>query len=404
MNKNVETPHEDLKIDQDTLVKEKLRTEHDLSKHLIDTVPIGIGQVIDRKINFVNEQFAQMLDYSVQELIGKKPRFIFPCDEEFERVAQYDYEEIKRKGACNTETILRKKDGVLIEVFLSSTPTELKDLGQGLTFFALDITERKHAEEQRLDLENQLRQKHKMEAVGHMAEGIAHNFNNDLSIILGNVELSQIKLPQNSEVIPFLENAKKAIRQSRDLVLKIITYSRKGIQNKASLQLPTIVSETISSLRSTLPTTISIEQNISPACDSIVVDADASQIQEVLVNLCNNAVHAMDENGVLRISLEPVKLTQQDIPGQYEQAPGCYSQLSIQDTGSGIPTEIVDKIFDPFFSTKEEYEGAGMGLATVQGIVVQHGGLIKVSSVPGQGTVFDLYFPVINALLEVGQH
>ncbi len=259
-----------------------------------------------------------------------------------------------------------------------------------------DVTENILAENKRKELEIQLRQKHKMEAVGHMAGGMAHNFNNNLSIILGNVELSQLKQAPNNEVTPLLENAKIAIRRSRDLVQKIITYSRKGIQNKTPIQLPAIVTETISLIRSTLSTTISIEQVVDPACGSIVVDADASQIHEVLVNLCNNAVHAMDEKGVLRISLDSVELTQQDIPAQYEQIAGHYAKLSIQDTGNGMPAEMLDKIFDPFFTTKEEYEGAGMGMATVQGIVVQHGGIIKVNSVPDQGTVFDLYFPIVD--------
>lgn len=259
-----------------------------------------------------------------------------------------------------------------------------------------DITNRKKAEERSLELERQLRQKHKMEAVGYMAGGMAHNFNNNLSIILGNVELALMKSSPSSGVLRFLENSKTAVLRSRDLIQKIMTYSCQGPSTKAKIQLHTIISETVTLLHSTLPSTISLQQTFSPECDSAYISADVSQLQEALINLCNNAMHAMDEKGELKISLQPVELEQGDIPSQYEQLPGQYTKLSIQDSGCGIPPEIIDKIFDPFFTTKEEYEGAGMGLATVQGIVVQHGGIIKVNSIPDQGTVFNLYFPLLE--------
>ena len=258
-----------------------------------------------------------------------------------------------------------------------------------------DITEREQADAKRLEMEDQLRQKHKMEAVGYMAGGMAHNFNNNLGIILGNVELSQLRV-QDPKVKELLKNAKIAILRSRDLVGQIITYSRKGIQSKAPMQLWTIVDETITLLSSTLPTTINLQKIVSPACDGNYINADASQVQEILVNLCNNAVQAMDETGDLTISLEPVELSQAEIPAQYDGISGRYAKLSVQDSGCGMPTEMLDKIFDPFFTTKEDYEGAGMGLATVQGIVAQHGGVIKVNSIPNQGTAFNIYFPIID--------
>jgi PAS domain S-box-containing protein len=245
-------------------------------------------------------------------------------------------------------------------------------------------------------MEQQLRLKHKMEAVGYMAGGMAHNFNNNLSIILGNVELSQMKLPKDNDIFPLLENAKTAIRNSRDLVLKIITYSRQGIQNKSYIRIADVIDEITIMLKSTLPATVNLKQLVSPESRNSVINADPSQIHEVLINLCNNAVQAMKEKGELTIILDSVDLKDKDISAQYEASPGSYVKLSVLDTGCGMATEILDKIFDPFFTTKEEYEGAGMGLATVQGIVAQHGGVIKVYSSPEQGTVFDLYFPSID--------
>lgn len=275
---------------------------------------------------------------------------------------------------------------------------ELNDKGEatGGVGFTQDITEQKNDENQRLKLESQLRQKNKMEAVGFLAGGMAHNFNNNLSIILGNVELSQMKQPEESEVIQLLENAKTAVRRSRDLVQKIITYSRKGMTHKAPMKIQAVVDDTIDLLSSTLPTTVILQKNYNSDCCDDLINADVSQIQEALINLASNAVRAMEEKGDLKISLEPVELEQKNIPAQYDGLPGRYLKLSVQDSGCGMPAEMIDKIFDPFYSTKEDYEGAGMGLATVQGIVAQHGGIIKVNSVLSQGTEFDLYFPIMG--------
>jgi len=186
------------------------------------------------------------------------------------------------------------------------------------------------------------------------------------------------------------------VRRSRDLILKIISYSRQGVQQKEPIRLTSIIDETISLLRPTQPSTINLHKSYSPECDNRRINADASQIQEVLINLCNNAVHAMNEKGDLSISLEQVELQLGDIPAQYDCRPGFYAKLSVQDSGCGMRPEIIDHIFDPFFSTKAEYEGAGMGLATVEGIVAQHGGMIKVNSVPGKGTTFEIYFPTVD--------
>lgn len=265
----------------------------------------------------------------------------------------------------------------------------------GVVVSVRDITERKIAEEQKEELEILLRQKFKMEAVGTMAGGIAHNFNNNLSIILGNVELSQLKT-NNSEINDLLSNAKIAVMRSRDLVSQIMTYSRQGDYAKAPLQLPIIIDETLKLLGATIPSTIQLNQTLSPDSYHATINADASQIQEILLNLYGNAVHAMDEEGELNISLDVVELTNSDLPDLDQNKPGHYAKISIQDNGCGMLAETQEKIFDPFFTTKELYEGTGMGLATVQGIINQHDGLIRVISIHGEGTTFELYFPVIE--------
>ena len=260
-----------------------------------------------------------------------------------------------------------------------------------------EIVERKQAEEQNRELEAQLHQKYKMEAVGLIAGGMAHNFNNNLAIILGNVELAQLKMPANSDVINYLKNAKIAVLRSRDLIQQIMTFSRKEQKGIIPIQLALVVDETLKMLSPTIPSTVNLRQEISKHIRDIAIQADPSQIQEILLNLCTNAVHAMGEKGDLVVSLETAILQQQDIPAQYESQPGCYAKLSVEDNGSGMTEETQKKIFDPFFTTKEVGKGTGMGLSTVYGIVMQYKGIIKVKSIVGQGTTFELYFPVVES-------
>ena len=313
----------------------------------------------------VNEKAVKHYGYSREEFLQLSPQDISRIDDSLEHLHSTAKKQLISQGHAFFEITHIKKSGEEFPVEVNASLIELDDKTYILSTVR-DISERKQAGEKHLELEEQLRQKHKMEAVGYMAGGMAHNFNNNLGIILGNVELSQMKQPHGSEVIHLLENAKIAIRNSRDLILKIITYSRKGMQSTIVTQLTPIIKETSSLLLSTLPTTISLQQNINPDCSSALVDADPSQIQEILVNLCNNAVHAMDGKGELQISLEPVELREKDIHAQYDATPGSYAKLSVQDTGCGMPNEMLDKIFDPFYTTKEDYEGAGMGLSTVQ--------------------------------------
>ena len=356
----------------------------------------------DYHFTYISPSDERLRGYSADEVIGRHV-FDFFDEDGIATAKEFTYQRRQNElqgiqtGNVMFEARHRRKDGSYFWAEVNSTP-ELDPDGNVIGYYGItrDITERKLAEKNRVDFEKQLRQKHKMEAVGYMAGGMAHNFNNNLSIILGNLELSQMKQPPGSEVNRYLEDAKTAVRRSRDLILKIISYSRQGIQKKQPTRLTDIIDETVSLLQSTLPATVNLQRLYEPDCETRRVNADVSQIQEVLINLCNNAVHAMDEQGDLTISLEPVELDQGNIPAQYDCLPGHYAKLCVQDSGCGIASELLDHIFDPFFSTKEEYAGAGMGLATVEGIVAQHGGMIKVSSVPGEGATFELYFPIVG--------
>ncbi|MDA3902656.1 MAG: PAS domain-containing protein [Desulfuromusa sp.] len=348
---------------------------------------------------YISDRFSTMLGYGLDELPHSGDAWvslIHPEDLESTQATLRNYLD-KRIDVYESTFRMKTKDGAYRWVTGRGEAVWDKDgTPIRITGFNTDVTDRKIAEQERLNLENQLRQKYKMEAVGVMAGGMAHNFNNNLSIILGNVELSKMKMPTNPEIDGYLKNAKIAVLRSRDLIQQILTYSRQDLKDKTSIQLTLVIDETLQLLRSTMPTTINLQQQISSDSHDLTINADPSQIQECLINLCNNAMHAMKEEGELTIALDSVELQKQDIPVQYEGQPGHYAKLRVQDNGSGMSAETVDKIFDLFFTTKPVDEGTGVGLSTVQGIVTQHGGLIKVNSHVGEGTTFELYFPMIE--------
>ena len=264
--------------------------------------------------------------------------------------------------------------------------------------YGLDITERKKVEKEKIELELQLSQKQKMEAIGTLAGGIAHDFNNILGAMQGYVELSLDDLTEGSTVRDNLEQILSCINRAAKLVKQILTFSRKDQQEqeKEPLQISSIIKEVLRMLRSSLPATIKISRKIH--ADSSMVLADSTQIHQVLVNLCTNASHAMQgEDGLLEVSLEDVNLESETRIGDEYLGSGTYVKLSVSDSGCGMEKAVVERIFEPFFTTRKVNEGTGLGLSVVHGIIKSHGGVITVSSTPGEGTTFDIFFPKIES-------
>lgn len=268
-----------------------------------------------------------------------------------------------------------------------------------------EILVRQQVEEKSKKLEFELRQTQKMEAIGTLAGGIAHDFNNILTAILGNAELALDYIPENSPARNCLDLIREAGIRASDLVRQILSFSRKADQELLPIQPSVVVKEVVKLLRSTIPTTVEIRQNIDPECGTTL--ADPTQIHQVLMNLCANAVYAMEEKGVLEICLELTTLGADDLTHRPDMMPGAYIRLSVGDTGSGMDEQTTKRIFDPFFTTKEVGRGTGMGLAVVHGIVTAHQGMIAVDSTPGQGTTFNVYFAKADseevAPMETGQ-
>jgi PAS domain S-box-containing protein len=251
-----------------------------------------------------------------------------------------------------------------------------------------DISERK-------GLEKHLLLAQKMEAIGTLAGGIAHDFNNILSAIIG---YSELVLYSASKETPMYENVKEVLKaghRAKDLVKQILTFSRQDESERKPIQVSPIVSDALKLLRASLPTTIEILQNEKVGVDT--VSANPSQIHQIIMNLCTNAGYAMRENGgVLEVNLENVELDSSFTDLYPNIEPGSYLKIRTSDTGSGIPSQVLGRVFEPYFTTKEKGEGTGLGLAVAYGIVESYGGTITVLSVPGEGTTFDIYLPVTH--------
>ncbi|MCP5053819.1 MAG: response regulator [bacterium] len=386
-----------------------------LAKGIIESVTTVAIMALDENgiINQFNTGAERMLGYTADEVVGKHTPFIFhlpsEMDEMSERLSrELGYkiegfemfeEAIKRYGPQENQWTCVRKDGSHLNVHLYANHI-FDENGSiiGRIGIINDITAQKNALEERKKLEHQLHQAQKMEAIGTMAGGIAHDFNNILSIIFGYADLAGDDITPDNRAHQCLDQIVKAASRAKALVQQIMTFTRQVEHQKINLNLTPLVKETLQMLRSTFPSTISINLKISQDTGNVM--ADPSQIHQVLMNLCVNASHAMKEDvGQLTVTLEstgPENLPQTETPLK----PGEYVKLAIEDTGYGISPEILVRIFDPYFTTKKQEEGTGLGLSVVLGIIKEHNGEITVQSEPGQGTCFSIYFPVVKTAKE----
>lgn len=321
-----------------------------------------------------------------------------PCDEK-DHVCPL--KEVKRtKIPAITEHIHYDAQGNARFVELHGYPVfDEKDNVIQMIEYCVDITKQKQSQEEKANLETRLRQAHKMEAIGTLAGGIAHDFNNILGGVLGYADMAKDEVPVGSSAYNDLKNVLKAGYKAKELVKQILTFSRQAEVERIPLHPQSIIKEAAKLLRSSIPTTIEIHQDIDPKCG--VVLADPTQVHQILMNLCTNAYHAMEETGgKLEITLKNTELKTEDFQHEPDFEPGSYVELMVRDTGNGMPQEIRNRIFDPYFTTKETRKGTGMGLAIVHGIVKSYGGVIRVESEPGKGTTFQIFFPVVEKDVE----
>ncbi|WP_088278355.1 PAS domain-containing protein [Ideonella sp. A 288] len=253
-----------------------------------------------------------------------------------------------------------------------------------------DITDRKASEAERERLEGQLRQAQKLEAIGTLAGGIAHDFNNILAAILGYGEMAQKDAPEGSAQRRHIDAAMSAGMRAKSLVERILAFSRSGMGERVPVHVQSVVDEALDAVAASLPAGIRLERQL--AADDAAVLGDPTQVHQVVMNLCANAVQAMKSAGTLTVTLDRVDL---DAPrcATSVLAAGNYVRLAVRDTGTGIAAHLLERIFDPFFTTKEVGVGTGLGLSLVHGIVTDLGGGIDVDSRPGEGTTFRVLMP-----------
>ncbi|MCK4788449.1 MAG: PAS domain S-box protein [Desulfobacteraceae bacterium] len=348
-----------------------------------NTVDEIIVTDLDGVIQYVNPAFSQVTGYSKEEAVGHTPRILRSGRQD---VPYYrDMWETISSGEVWSDRIFNKtKDGRIIEEECTISPIkDEKGYAVGYVAVRRDMT-------QQNELENQLRQAQKMEAIGALAGGIAHDFNNLLNGIMGFTAVSLLNLDDPCKLEKNLNPIQNASLRAANLVKKILAFSRQSAYKRDHIDLVSVVQETVELLGGTLPATIEIHQEVSEQCQPVF--ADSGMILQVIMNLCTNAFHSMQDNsGTLTISLAPVELlsgNQQELPA------GNYNLLAVGDTGHGISPEHAEKIFDPYFTTKKQGEGTGLGLATVHGIISDLGGKITMESVMNKGTTFSLYLPV----------
>ena len=336
-------------------------------------------------IQYVNPAFQKVSGYTLQEAINQTLR-ILKSDKQDKSFYKQLWKTILSGQTWSGRMINRKKDGSLYTEDATISPV-VDSSGKIIHFVAVkrDVTEH-------LRLSAQLQQSQKLESIGTLAGGIAHDFNNILSSVIGFTELALDDVEKGSSIEDSLKEIYTSGKRARDLVRQILAFARQSDDIIRPIQIDTIAREVLKLLRASIPTTIRIDQNIK---NDLTIMGNPTQIHQILMNICTNASQAMeDDGGILSVSISDVVIAKKDSLIHLE--PGEYAEIKIADTGVGIEPEIMNKIFDPYFTTKATGKGTGMGLALVHGIVQAYSGMITAESVPGQGTEFTVYLPLIR--------
>jgi len=327
------------------------------------------------------------------EIVGRHITF-FLTSESLPRFRE-DFPKVKRMEAVDGEVRIVRPDGSIIDVWRKVVPLSDKDGNfTGMLAHAHEITERKRAEEEKFQLEEQLRQSHKMESIGRLAGGIAHDFNNLLSIIIGHTQVALLNMKGSGPLRTKLEYILDAGERASDLTKQLLAFGRKQVLEIKELDLNMVVTDIKKILRSLIGEDINMVTMLDPSLDKVM--ADPSQIQQIIMNLTVNARDAMPGGGKLTIETANRILDEKFVRTHAGAKPGSYVMMAIRDTGCGMDVETVRQIFDPFFTTKEVGKGTGLGLSTVYGIVKQHNGNIWVISKPGEGATFEIYLPRVE--------
>jgi two-component system cell cycle sensor histidine kinase/response regulator CckA len=344
---------------------------------------------------YVSEQACRSLGYSREELMELN---IWDIDVEFtQEMWGPHWKKVRERGGARLERLHRRKDGTVFPVEISSKNVAFENQVYHMAYVR-DISDRVNANKERETLEAQLIQSQKMESIGRLAGGVAHDFNNMLSVIFGYSELIKTKLAPDDPIMRDFEQIQRAAKRAQDITQQLLAFSRKQVLEPKILN----INELIRCFENNLSRLIGedIELKFFPSRDIENIEFDPTQIEQILMNLAINARDAMPAGGNLTFETANVSLDEAYCREHVGFIPGNFVQISVSDNGNGMDTETISHIFEPFFTTKEIGKGTGLGLATVYGIVKQGGGFINVYSEPGRGTTFKIYIPVSTGDIE----
>lgn len=352
--------------------------------------PIAITRPKDARIIDVNQAFVDWSGFSRAELIGQSTVDLGIWVDRSQRLELIKNANLEQGRPASFVTKFRVRGGAVRDVWYFGQTTRL---GEDLCLLGclVDVTDKVAAEEAAARLQERLNHAQRLEAIGTLAGGIAHDFNNILGAIRGYTELA-LQKSHDSEQADDLRMVDQAAGRAADLVRQILAFSRMTNEEPRPIQPKLIVAEALKLVRGSLPSTIEIRQQLT---SKAVVLAEPGEIHRIIVNLCANAALAMkSQGGVLDVQLEEVQLDRDALAGQPDVRPGPFLRLTVRDTGCGMSEQVMSRIFEPYFTTRENGEGTGLGLAVVHGLVKKRGGAISVSSQVGKGTTFEICWPM----------
>jgi PAS domain S-box-containing protein len=366
-------------------MEEALRESEAKFRNIAENSLVGVYIIQDGIFIYVNPKFANIFGYSIEKIINNMQflQLVYPQDH---YIVQ---EQVNKRvsGAAKSvyytfRGIKKNREIIHVEIFGSSIILNGKPAATGTM---LDITDRKR-------METNLQQAQKLESIGNLAGGIAHDFNNILSAVLGYTELALDDVQRGSHLEGNLQEIFTAGKRARDLVKQILAFARQSDAERKPIRVDTIAKEVLKLIRSTIPSTIEIREEIESRS---LIMGNPSQVHQLLMNLCTNSAQSMEDvGGILKVDLIDVEHSIKTPLPLPELKSGDYIKLTVSDTGPGISPDIIDSVFEPYFTTKGVGEGTGMGLALAHGIVESYGGKITVDSELGKGTVFLIYLPI----------
>jgi two-component system, cell cycle sensor histidine kinase and response regulator CckA len=384
---------------QDGDAKQILTASEEKYRTLLDTIEDGYYEVdLAGNIKQFNKAMARMLQYSAEELKGKN--YLEFVDANDKITIFKTFNQVYRTG--NPVKVfdwrLIRKNNILCHVETSvSLNLDKNNVPTGFSGIIRDLTDRYEGEKRRKELEAQLHQSQKLESLGTLAGGIAHDLNNILFPMIGYTEMTMEELPANSPLRDNLDKVMKSANRAKAMIQQILAFGRQRSDEYAEpVQIEPVIMETVDFLRNSFPSTISIEKKIAGSIGKVSINA--SSFHQVIMNLCTNALHAMEDqpSGRLEISVEQRHMTESDTALYRDLMVGDYVRICVADNGIGIGPEVAGKIFEPYFTTKPQDKGTGLGLSVSYGIIKNAGGIITVSSIPGNGSNFEIILPVAD--------